>query len=140
RPRRDGTSKEVPYAPGGGNVSGGGATSPSHVGHRFSGASDRPHGESRAAVLVLPQWNSDPGGHVGLCRLLAWNGITALRLSLPYHDQRMPQELHRADYIVSANVARTVQVCRQAVLDARRAVAWLAMHGYDRIGILRTSL
>jgi hypothetical protein len=94
----------------------------------------------RAAVLVMPQWNSDAGGHVGLCKLLAWNGMSALRLSLPYHDQRMPPELHRADYIVSANVARTVQVCRQAVLDARRAIAWLAMQGYDRIGILGTSL
>src|SRR5216684_4150431 len=95
---------------------------------------------SRAAVLVLPQWNSDPGGHVGLCRLLAWNGMSALRLSLPYHDQRMPPELHRADYIVSANVMRTVQVCRQAVLDARRAIAWLHAQGYESIGILGTSL
>ena len=94
----------------------------------------------RAAVLVLPQWNADPGGHVGLCRLLAMNGLTALRLSLPYHDRRMPPELQRADYIVSANVARTLQVCRQAVLDARRAIAWLASEGYDRIGILGTSL
>ena len=81
-----------------------------------------------------------PDGHVGLCKLLAWNGMSALRLSLPYHDRRMPPELHRADYIVSANVARTVQVCRQAVLDARRAIAWLAAHGYERIGILGTSL
>jgi dienelactone hydrolase len=94
----------------------------------------------RAAVLVMPQWNADPGGHVGLCRLLAWSGMSALRLSLPYHDERMPPELHRADYIVSSNVARTVQVCRQAVLDARRAIAWLAAEGHERIGILGTSL
>ena len=66
--------------------------------------------------------------------------MSALRLSLPYHDQRMPPELHRADYIVSANVARTVQICRQAVLDARRAIAWLVSQGHDRIGILGTSL
>jgi hypothetical protein len=95
---------------------------------------------SRAAVLVLPQWNSDPNGHVGLCKLLAWNGMSALRLTLPYHDQRMPAELYRADYIVSANIVRTLQVCRQAVLDARRAIAWLAQQGYGRIGILGTSL
>jgi hypothetical protein len=88
----------------------------------------------------MPQWNSDPGGHVGLCKLLAINGLSALRLSLPYHDQRMPPELHRADYIVSANVMRTLQVCRQAVLDARRAIAWLAAEGFDRIGILGSSL
>jgi hypothetical protein len=91
-------------------------------------------------VVVLPQWNSDAGGHVGLSRLLARSGVSALRLSMPYHDARMPPELTRADYIVSSNVVRTVQVCRQAVLDARRAVAWLAGQGYERIGILGTSL
>jgi dienelactone hydrolase len=99
-----------------------------------------PAPNARAAVLVMPQWNSDAGGHVGLCKLLAMNGMSALRLSLPYHDQRMPPELHRADYIVSANVMRTLQVCRQAVLDARRAIGWLHQQGFKRIGILGTSL
>jgi hypothetical protein len=94
----------------------------------------------RAAVLVLPQWNADAGGHVGLCKLLQWSGMSALRLTLPYHERRMPSELERADYIVSANITRTLQVCRQAVLDARRAIAWLAAEGYQRIGILGTSL
>jgi Alpha/beta hydrolase domain containing 18 len=96
--------------------------------------------ERSRAVLVMPQWNSDAQGHIGLARLLSRFGISALRLSLPYHDARMPSELTRADYIVSSNIVRTVQVCRQAVLDARRAIAWLAMQGFERIGLLGTSL
>ena len=122
----------------------------------FTSALDTPHTENntvraryfpdlsargrKRAVLVLPQWNSDAAGHVGLCRLLNRFGLTALRLSMPYHDDRMPPELTRADYIVSANVGRTAQVCRQAVLDARRAIAWLHGEGYTSIGILGTSL
>jgi hypothetical protein len=94
----------------------------------------------RRAVVVLPQWNSDAEGHVGLCKLLNAFGISALRLSLPYHDVRMPPELSRADYIVSSNVGRTAQVCRQAVKDARQAIAWLRAQGYESIGILGTSL
>jgi dienelactone hydrolase len=97
-------------------------------------------GVSRRAVVVMAQWNSDAGGHVGLCQLLSRLGIASLRLSKPYHDQRMPPELTRADYIVSANIARTVQVCRQAVQDVRLALWWLRDQGYERLGLLGTSL
>ena len=107
------------------------------VGRYFPEAS--PAGRRRA-VLVLPQWNADADGHIGLCRLMNRFGLSALRLSLPYHDVRKPAELKRADYIVSANVGRTLAVCRQAVLDARQAIAWLHRQGYDSIGILGTSL
>ena len=106
----------------------------------FQARASRQGGRSRRAVLVLAQWNSDAAGHVGLARILARFGMSALRLSLPYHDWRMPSELTRADYIVSANVGRTLEVCRQAVLDARRAIWWLRDQGYERIGILGTSL
>jgi dienelactone hydrolase len=99
-----------------------------------------PARDKRRAVVVLPQWNSSADGHIGLARLLARFGISALRLSKPYHDVRMPPELSRADYIVSANVVRTLQVCRQAVMDARRALWWLRDLGYERLGLLGTSL
>ena len=97
-------------------------------------------GAPRRAVVVMAQWNSDAEGHIGLCKLLAKLGIASLRISLPYHDTRMPPELTRADYIVSSNIVRTLQVCRQAVRDIRLALWWLRDQGYDRLGLLGTSL
>lgn len=94
----------------------------------------------RRAVVVLPQWNSDAESHNGLCRILNFLGIAALRLSMPYHDIRRPAELERADYAVSANVARTIDAARQAILDIRCCLDWLESQGYSRLGILGTSL
>lgn len=97
----------------------------------------RPKGR---AVIVLPHWNAQLQQHVALCRLLQRFGISALRVSLPYHDLRMPAELSRADYAVSSNVARTVDATRQAIIDTRSALDWLQSIGYDRLGIAGTSL
>jgi hypothetical protein len=92
------------------------------------------------ALVVLPQWNSDAGGHVGLAKLLNRFGISALRMTMAYHAERKPAELQRADYHVSSNVGRTIHACRQSVIDARACVDWLASQGYKRVGILGTSL
>ena len=92
------------------------------------------------AVLVLPQWNADSQGHAGLCRLLNRFGLTALRMSMAYHDRRMPAELQRADYHVSSNVGRTIHASRQSVIDARCCLDWLEARGYRRLAVLGTSL
>jgi dienelactone hydrolase len=94
----------------------------------------------RRAVVVLPQWNADAEGHLGLCRIFNWLGISALRLSLPYHDVRRPAEIERADYAVSSNIARTIDACRQAIADTRSCLDWLEAQGYSRLGIVGTSL
>jgi hypothetical protein len=99
-----------------------------------------PTASNGKVVLVLPQWNADVQGHISLCRLLNYFGISALRLSLPYHDFRMPEELVRADYMLSANLGRTLQAIRQAVLDCRAAIDWLESKGYTKFGILGTSI
>jgi len=95
---------------------------------------------ARPAVIVLPQWNADAESHVGLCRIFNWLGVSALRLSLPYHDVRRPAEIERADYAVSANIARTIDAGRQAVADVRSCLDWLESQGYRRLGIVGTSL
>jgi dienelactone hydrolase len=98
------------------------------------------NGRGRRAVVVLPQWNADAESHVALCRLLARVRITALRLTLPYHEERRPADLERSDFLVCSNVGRTLQSMRQAVVDARAAVAWLGSRGYGRVGIVGTSV
>ncbi len=92
------------------------------------------------AVVLLPHWNSDGIAYTALCKMLNWLGIAVLRLSMPYHDIRRPAEIKRADYAVSANIGRTIDACRQAVIDVRCCYDWLEQQGYNELGIVGTSL
>src|ERR1044072_868478 len=93
---------------------------------------------SRTLVSFLRK--SKQESHVEACRIFNFIGMSALPLTLPYHLQRKPPELERADHLVSANIGRTIQSVRQAVLDTRAAVQWLKAEGYEQIGILGTSI
>jgi hypothetical protein len=94
----------------------------------------------KQAIVVLPQWNADAFSHNALCALFNRMGVSALRLSKPYHDVRRPAELERADFAVSANIGRTISACRQAVVDIRCCLDWLESQGYQHFGVLGTSL
>ncbi|MEP7213882.1 MAG: hypothetical protein ABI791_12435 [Acidobacteriota bacterium] len=100
-----------------------------------------PHATNRkAAVLVLPHWNAKAGTYFDLCKFFNKVGMSSLRLTLPYHEERMPPELDRADYLVVPNVGRTLQSLRQSVVDTRSAVAWLKQQGYEKVGVVGTSI
>ena len=106
----------------------------------FPAPPERQAGKPKQAIIVMPQWNADAFSHNALCTLFNRFGISALRLSKPYHDIRRPAELERSDYAVSANIGRTVAACRQAVVDIRCCLDWLQAQGYEQFGILGTSL
>jgi len=97
-------------------------------------------GPRKQAIIVMPQWNADAFSHNALCTLFNRFGISALRLSKPYHDIRRPAELERSDYAVSSNIGRTIAACQQAVVDIRCCLDWLEQQGYTDFGVLGTSL
>jgi len=94
----------------------------------------------RRAAVLLPHWNADALAYNSLCKVLNLLGVSVLRLSMPYHDIRMPAALRRADYAVSANIGRTLDSVRQGVVDIRSCLDWLEQNGYRNLGVVGTSL
>ncbi len=96
--------------------------------------------KGKRAMVVLPQWNSDAISHNAFAGIFNRMGIAMLRLSMPFHDIRMPGEITRADYAVSANLGRTITAARQGIIDIRCCLDWLEQQGYTELGVLGTSL
>jgi len=119
---------------------------------RFTSPVRTPHSENdlvnarwfpangKRAVIVLPHWNANGIAYNALGPMLNRFGISMLRLSKPYHDIRRPSETARSDHAVSANICRTIDAARQAVVDVRSCVDWLQSQGKEQIGIVGTSL
>ena len=92
------------------------------------------------AVVVLAQWNAKWEEQQGVCRWLNRLGITAVKMSLPYHDRRAIPGHPRGDHLVAPNIGLTIQANRQAVVDVRRTLRWLEAQGYGPLGIVGTSI
>jgi Alpha/beta hydrolase domain containing 18 len=96
--------------------------------------------KSGPAVVVLAQWNARWEEQQDTCRWLNRLGITAVKISLPYHDRRAIPGHPRGDHLVGPNIGLTLQANRQAVLDVRRTLSWLEAEGYGPLGIVGTSI
>lgn len=96
--------------------------------------------KSRKAVIVIPHWNAAGKSLDKLCRALNAFGFSSVRLSLPYHDNRMPDG-HKVAYdMVSSNIGLTIHSMRQSVLETLLLVDWLENVGHERIGIMGSSI
>jgi dienelactone hydrolase len=95
----------------------------------------------RPAVVVLHILGGDFPLSRLFCNRLAQQGVAALFVKMPYYGPRRGEGIARR--MISANPDETVEGMTQAVLDIRRAVAWLGSREEvddDQIGVFGISL
>ena len=97
-------------------------------------------GNRKAAVILVPHWNSRLEAMGGFASVLNRVGFSTAILTLPYHHHRSRSESTIADYFVSANLGRTIRSVRQAVSDLRGVINWFERGGYDEFYVIGASL
>jgi dienelactone hydrolase len=90
-------------------------------------------------LVIFHHWNAISRNRQ-IASFFSKRGITVVEIAMPYHFERSrPGSLH-ADYMLSANLGRTIQSVRQAVLDGRKLIRWLKRESYRDISVLGMSL
>ncbi|MGB8816813.1 MAG: dienelactone hydrolase-related enzyme [Rhizobiaceae bacterium] len=91
------------------------------------------------AMVIFHQWNAGARNRQ-IANFFSQRGITVVEIAMPYHFERSRPGSVYADYMLSANVGRTIQSVRQAVWDGRKLIRWLKNLGYREISVLGMSL
>lgn len=91
------------------------------------------------ALIVFHHWNAQKHQR-HLANHFSKRGITVVEMAMPYHFERSRPSSIYADYMLSANIGRTIQSVRQAVLDGRKLITSLKSEGYGEISVLGLSL
>ena len=97
------------------------------------------NGPSQQALIVFHHWNAS-SYQSALAGYFARLGLAVVEVSMPYHFERSRPGAAHADYMLSANLGRTLQSVRQAVVDGRTVVRWLSGCGFREISVLGMSL
>lgn len=91
------------------------------------------------ALVIFHHWNASSRNRQ-IASFFAKRGIAVVEIAMPYHFERSRPGSPHADYMLSANLGRTIQSVRQAVLDGRKLICWLKREGYRDISVLGMSL
>lgn len=91
------------------------------------------------ALVIFHHWNASSWNYQ-IANFFSRRGIAVVEVAMPYHFGRSRPGSAYADYMLSANLGRTIQSVRQAVLDGRKLIGWLKREGYRDISILGMSL
>lgn len=91
------------------------------------------------AMVIFHHWNARSRNHK-IASFFAKRGITVIEIAMPYHFERSRPGSDYADYMLSANLGRTIQSLRQAVWDGQKLIRWLKGEGYGEISVFGMSL
>ncbi|MEP9389913.1 dienelactone hydrolase-related enzyme [Mesorhizobium sp. KR9-304] len=91
------------------------------------------------AMVIFHHWNAAARNRP-IASFFSQRGITVVEMAMPYHFERSRPGSAYADYMLSANLGRTIQSVRQAVLDGRKLIRWMKSEGYREISVLGMSL
>jgi len=91
------------------------------------------------ALVIFHHWNAKSWNRQ-IASFFSKCGITVVEMALPYHFERSRPGSSHADYMLSADLGRTIQSIRQGVLDGRKLIGWLKREGYRDISVLGMSL
>jgi dienelactone hydrolase len=96
-------------------------------------------GSRHQALVIFHHWNARSRNR-RIANYFSKRGITVVEIAMPYHFERSRPGSDYADYMLSANLGRTIQSLRQAVLDGQKLIRWLKIEGYREISVLGMSL
>jgi dienelactone hydrolase len=90
-------------------------------------------------LVIFHHWNATARNRK-IAGFFSQRGTTVVEIAMPYHLERSRPGALYADYMLSANLGRTIQSVRQAVLDGRKLIRWLKSEGYQEVSVLGMSL
>lgn len=100
--------------------------------------------ESKPNVIFVHGWRMKgfdrikKNFHNSIMNNLGWN---MYYYTLPYHLERQPEaSLYSGEFMVSANINRTVESTRQAIVDLRALIRWIKNNKQGPVIIIGVSL